>query len=166
MHIAEKEIALANGRREIKEAHRNKCFYCCADFSEKPYLLTIHHQDFLGYTKLGGRDPFDRKLAKPACEQCHFEIHVAAATITLGLIKSIPAGLIRDVLIQEVGLCAEFVTRVANELRRSGISKKTIGYANNSIVYRILNHAFVNGYFDDMEQMLEEASRPIAMKAI
>jgi hypothetical protein len=159
MLIAEREIALANGRREIRENHSNKCFYCRKDFSNKPYLINIHHQDFLGYSRLSGRDPFDRKIAKPACPQCHLEIHIAAATITLGLMKSIPIGIVQYTLIDEAGMDRRLVNCVINDLRKIGISKKAIGYASRSITRRIILHSIVNGYYDDMEQMLEDAAQ-------
>jgi hypothetical protein len=159
MYMFEEEIALANGRREIREACGNKCFYCREDFSNKPYLINVHHQDFLGYIKLPGRNPFDRRIAKPACLQCHPEIHIAAAAITLGLMKSIPIGTINYALIDDAGMDRRLVLCTMHDLRKIGISKKEIGYASRHITHRIINHSIVNGYYDDMEQMLEDALR-------
>lgn len=159
MHIDEKKIALANGIREIKEAHGNKCFYCRKDFSNKPYSLTIHHQDFLSYMKLRGRNPLDRKITKPACPQCHLEVHIAAASITFGLMKSIPIGIIQYTLINEAGMDRGLVNCVIDDLRKVGISKKEVSYANHHTTRRIIFHSIVNGYYDDMEQMLEDAVR-------
>lgn len=157
MRISEHDITLANKRRELREAHDNKCFYCRRDFSNRPYVLTIHHRDFRAYLEGPNRDPFDRKLAKPACNQCHLAIHRAAATITLGLMKSIPVRLLRDVLIQEAKLSRHLVNCVIKDLCEIGISKKEIVYASNLTINRILKHARDRSYFDDMEQMLDDA---------
>jgi len=165
MGIAEEKIALANGIREIKEAHANRCFYCHKDFSNKPYFLTIHHQDFLGYIKLSWRDPFDRKIAKPVCSQCHLEIHIAAASMTLGLLRSIPIGIIQHTLINEVGMDRRLALCIMHDLRKIGISKKEVIYASRHITHRIINHSKVNGYYDDMEQMLEDALRSYSQSA-
>lgn len=154
--ITEKNIELANRRREIRESYGNKCFYCREDFSNRLYALTVHHRDFHGYAKILYRDPFDHKLAKPACPQCHLKIHIAAATITLGLMKSIRIGKIKEALVEEIGLDQDLVNRVIKDLREIGISSKEIGYANRLLTQRIIRHSLVKGYYENMEEILDD----------
>ena len=153
------KATLARRRGLLKKDSGNRCKYCRKDFSDQPSKLTIHHRDFRGYAKYHWRDPLDPKIAVPVCENCHILIHIAASTITLGLMKSIPIGLIRSTLANEAGLNNRLVNQIIKDLKKIGISKHGIGYASHSVTRRILHHSFVEGYFDDMDEMLGEAVR-------
>jgi hypothetical protein len=157
MAATEEKIHIANWIREIKEAYDYKCYYCREDFRNKPYLLFIHHRDFLGYVRLINRNPFKRKIVKPVCAKCHCHIHVAAAIITFGLQKSIPIKFIRDILSEEIVLNRKLVNHVIRDLREIGVSKERVKHAKSSTIYRILNYSLKDDLYEKILFRIQKA---------
>jgi hypothetical protein len=151
-----KDIAIARKKIFIKQRYDYCCFHCGFDLSTRPGQLEIHHRDYLGYLQLADRNPFNPRIAIPLCSSCHFEVHIAASAITLGLIRIIPINSITRFLIRELKMSESLVYNTKYELLRIGISEFEIGFADESLVCRILLHALIEEYFDDLEERLEK----------